>query len=430
MSQCHELLQNNSKEDEEITSLDGKGMCRNMNVKEKMIKAFREANGGLFSSAEKADVGNSYQELEKQGIALMGWADPFMPDFSLPKHIEKATIEAVRMAAAPHYIAPVGDSGLKQAIAKKLWEKNNLKVNPERNILITPGSDSGLYFAMLPFIEEGDEVLVPSPSYPNNMLNIAIMGGKVVPVPLKPETGYQLEEEGMERLVSERTKMVVLTHPNNPTTTVYNRRSLEALARIVTRHDLILVCDQAFEDFCYENEMLTPAAFPGMFERTITVFSFSKGMGLSGYRVGYIVCDDLIMDGMFANAVSVLGATSTVSQMAMTAALADVGFMKEFEEAFDFRRKEAYRILNSIPGVSMQMPESGFLCWVDVSRLGSSTEIVSYLLKEARVSVNDGINYGVGGEGHIRIVLGVYRDNQKVMDALGRIRDALLKYRG
>ena len=167
---------------------------------------------------------------------------------------------------------------------------------------------------------------------------------------------------------------------------------------------------------------------PGMFERTITVFSFSKGMGLSGYRVGYLVCDDWIMDGMFANAVSVLGATNTVSQIAMTAALENTEFMDEFEKAFDFRRKEAYRILNSIPGVSMQMPESGFLCWVDVSRLGSSAEIVEYLLKEARVSVNDGVNYGIGGEGHIRIVLGVYKDNRKVVDALEGIRDALLRY--
>ena len=176
--------------------------------------------------------------------------------------------------------------------------------------------------------------------------------------------------------------------------------------------------------------MITPASLPGMFERTISVFSFSKGMGLSGYRVGYIVCDDVVMDSMFANAVSVLGATSTVAQKAVKAALENTEFMKEFEKAFDFRRKEAWRIFNSIPGVRMQMPESGFLCWVDVSSLGSSTEIVSYLLKEAKVSVNDGINYGAGGEGHIRIVLGVYKDNQKVMDALERIRNALVNYKG
>lgn len=399
-----------------------------MEVRSKMIRAFREANGGLFSNVEKADVGNSYQELEKQGVALMGWADPFMPDFSLPEHIKQATMDAIDLALAPHYTAPIGNADLKAAIAKKLKEKNHLEVDPERNIIITPGSDSGLFFAMLPFIEDGDEVLIPMPSYPNNRLNVSIMGGTVVPVLLKSEQGYQMDEEQLEQLVTPKTKMIVLTHPNNPTTTVFNRKSLEALANVVVKHDLILVCDQAFEDFCYENEMITPAALPGMFDRTVTVFSFSKGMGLSGYRVGYIVCGDQIMDTMFANAVSVLGATNTVSQMAVLAALKDTRFMKGFEEAFNYRRKAAYEILNQVPGVSMEMPESGFLCWVDVSKLGNSTDIASYLVKEAKVSVNDGINYGAGGEGHLRIVLGVYRDNQKVVDALYRIQDALMRY--
>lgn len=397
-------------------------------MKEKMIPAFAQAEGGLFSAVEKADVGSSYQELEKQGVALMGWADPFMPDFSLPVHIKEAALEAVNLAAAPHYTAPIGNSELKKLLAGKLLEKNKLQVDPERNILITPGSDAGLYFAMLPFLKTGDEVLIPSPSYPNNMLNVKIMGGVVVPVPLKEEDGYQLDVEVMESYVTERTKMVVLTHPNNPTTTVYRRERLEQLARFMIKHDLILVCDQAFEDFCYENEMVTPAALPGMFERTITVFSFSKGMGLSGFRVGYLVCSDVIMDSMYANAVSVLGATNTPFQMAVIEACKDSSFMKEFEAAFDYRRKQAYEILNSIPGVRMQLPESGFLCWVDVSELGDSTDIVSYLVKEAKVSVNDGVNYGVGGEGHLRIVLGVYRDNEKVIRALLRIKEALEKY--
>lgn len=398
-------------------------------MKEKMIAAFSQAEGGLFSAVEKADVGGSYQELEKQGVALMGWADPFMPDFSLPIHIKEAALEAVNLAAAPHYTAPIGNSELKKLIAGKLMEKNKLEVDSERNILITPGSDSGLYFAMLPFINKGDEVIIPSPSYPNNMLNVKIMGGVVVPVPLHEEDGYQIRMEEMEKRVTDKTKMVVLTHPNNPTTTVYRKETLEQLAEFIIKHDLILVCDQAFEDFCYENEMITPAALPGMFERTVTVFSFSKGMGLSGFRVGYVVCSDVIMDSMYANAVSVLGATNTPFQMALMAALKDTSFMKEFEEAFDYRRKKAYEILNSIPGVHMLMPESGFLCWVDVSGLGSSSKIVSHLVKEAKVSVNDGINYGVGGEGHLRIVLGVYKDNERVVQALYRIKDALIRYK-
>ena len=142
-----------------------------------MIKAFAKANGGLFQSVEKADVGSSYQELEKQGIALMGWADPFMPDYSLPSFIEEALIEAIKDKSSPHYTAPIGNEQLKYAIAKKLEEQNHLKVNPLRNILITPGSDSGLFFATLPFIEADDEVIIFSPSYPNNYLNVEIMHG-------------------------------------------------------------------------------------------------------------------------------------------------------------------------------------------------------------------------------------------------------------
>lgn len=399
-----------------------------MDMKSKMTAAFRNANGGLFSQAGKADVGNAYQELEKQGVALMGWADPFMPDFSLPEHLKQATAAAQELAMAPHYTAPVGSIDLKRAIAVKLKEKNQLNVDPERNILVTPGSDAGLYFAMLPFIEAGDEVLVPQPSYPNNILNVSMMGGRAVPVPLREENGYQLTMDDLEQRVSPKTKMVVLTHPNNPTTTVFTREALEELARFVIGHDLILVCDQAFEDFCYENEMVTPASLPGMFERTVTVFSFSKGMGLSGYRVGYLVCHDVIMDSLFANAVAVLGATHTAAQMVMTAALRDCRFMKEFEEAFDRRRKAAYEIFNSVPGISMLMPESGFLGWVNVAERGSSADIVAYLLREAKVSVNDGIHYGDGGEGHFRIVLGVFREDARVFDALIRIKEALLRY--
>ncbi|WP_071442062.1 pyridoxal phosphate-dependent aminotransferase [Traorella massiliensis] len=397
-------------------------------MKNKMIDAFKYAQGGLFSKVEKADVGGSYQEMERKGIRLMGWADPFMPDYSLPAHVKKALMTEIDQAAAPHYTAPIGNQELKNEIAKKLKEKNHLKVDPCRNILITPGSDSGLYFAILPFIDQGDEVLIPSPSYPNNFLNISIMKGKPISVPLSKEEHYQLNEEILEKYCTPRTKMILLTHPNNPTTTVFNKKSLEILRNFVIKHDLILVCDQAFEDFCYENEFITPASLEGMFERTITVFSFSKGMGLSGLRVGYLVCSDIIMDSMFANAVSVLGATNTMCQRAIIPALKDSSFMNEFKEAFDYRRHQVFKIINSIPNVSMDLPESGFLGWIDVSKIGNSSEIVSYLIREAKVSVNDGINYGIGGEGHLRIVLGVYKDNDKVINALYSIKDALIKW--
>ena len=397
-------------------------------MKDKMIKSFREANGGLLGESEKADVGTSYQEMAKNGVALMGWADPYMPDRSFPEHLRKAFLYALDDQSASHYTAPVGSSELKHVLAKRLKQFNKLDVVPDRNILITPGSDSGLYLAILPFIEEGDEVLIPSPSYPNNYTDVEIMGGKVIPVLLKEEKGYQLDLELMEEKLTDKTKMVILTHPNNPTTTVYNRKSLEGLRDLCVKHDLILVCDQAFEDYTYENEMITPASLKGMWERTVTVFSYSKGAGMSGLRVGYIVTSDEIMDSLYANAVAVIGATSTIAQTALTHAYEDISFMKEFEEVFDRRRKKAYEIFKDEEKLSCALPESGFLFWLNVSKLGDSSKIVAYLLKKANVSVNDGKNYGPGGEGHLRIVLGVYKDDEVVYDALYRIRDALREY--
>jgi len=170
-----------------------------------------------------------------------------------------------------------------------------------------------------------------------------------------------------------------------------------------------------------------------MFEHTVTVCSISKGMGLSGYRVGYIMASDVIMDVMYGCAVSVIGATNTVSQIAAIEAFKHPEFMDEFNRAYDIRRHQAYNILNTVPGVSMELPASGFLAWVDVSALGDSSAICKRLISEAKVAVNDGINYGPGGAGHLRIVLGVYRDDQQVIEALTRMAatlDAIAKEKG
>lgn len=394
-------------------------------MKSKMKKEFLNFEGGLFSEVEKADVGDSYAKMAENGVALMGWADPFMPDFSIPEPIMRKTIEAIHLPVSSHYTAPTGNMELREIICKRMKEKYGVELKPDRNIIITPGSDSGLFFSMFPFLQRDDEVIIPCPSYPNNLQNIKMMQATPMILELKDENNYQIDLEILEALITDKTKMIVLTHPNNPTTTIYNRESLEAIRTVVLKYNLILVCDQAFEDFTFENEFIAPMSLPDMFEHTITVCSISKGMGLSGYRVGYIIASDEIMDVMYGCAVSVIGATNTVSQIAAIEAFKHPEFMEEFEKAYDFRRHAAYEILNDIPGVKMKLPESGFLAWIDVSKLGDSTLICKRLVSEAKVAVNDGINYGPGGMGHIRIVLGVYRDNNLVVDALKRMAKTL-----
>lgn len=395
-------------------------------ITEKMIPAFAKAEGGLFSAVEKADVGDAVVKMKERGVALMSWADPFYPDPSMPEHVAEAMIESIQSGFASHYTAPIGNSELKAEIAKKLKKVNGLDVVPDRNIIITPGSDSGLFFAMLPFIKQGDEVMIIDPSYPNNYQNTEIMGGIAVTIPVYAENGYQFEIEDFEAKVTDKTKMIVLTNPNNPTTTVYRREKLEQLAEFAIKHDLIVVVDQAFEQPVFDDiEMVTIAALPGMWERTVTVFSISKGMGLSGLRVGYIVADDHIMDKMYGVAVSVIGATSTSAQMGAIAAMKNDSFMEKYFEVFDQRRRIVYDNLHDIPGVSMQMSESGFLSWLDISKLGTESEVMMYLNEHALVAINSGAPYGEQGKGHIRIVHGVFSSNEMLEKAILRMREAL-----
>ncbi len=391
-------------------------------------KRYEGVQGGLFSKVTKADVGDNFASMEKDAITLMGWADPFYPDPSLPDFLKKNLIELVDSGISSHYTLPVGDPELRRRIAEKLLRFNHIQADPMRNIIVTPGSDSGLFYALSAVIDPGDEVLVPDPSYPNNFLDVQILGGKAVSVPLEFEEGYQLNLERFKAALTPRTRVVVLTHPNNPTTTVFRRDNLEALASFIQENDLMLVVDQAFEDSVFDGvEFVSPAALPGMWERTISVFSISKGMGLSGFRVGYVVADDHIMDILYGAAVNVLGATNTLSQKMAIAAFDNSGFLQQNIAEFDERRRSAYEILSAVPGVRMQIPESGFFSWLDVSALGDSTEIMDYILQTARVAVNDGKNYGQRGTGFLRIIHGCLGTREASDAALCRIADALRK---
>lgn len=399
-----------------------------MDIRAHMTPAFAGLEGGLFSSVSKADVGEGAGKLIEQGVDIMAWADPFFPDPSIPESVKAVMTSAIRDGYPSHYSMPIGRTELRRVIAEKITRQTGLAIDPGRNVIVTPGSDSGLLYAMMPFVAEGTEVLVPEPSYPNNFLNPELLGGTTVPVPLFAEDDYQLRVEELEKRLTPRTRMVVLCQPNNPTTTLFRRETLEALAEFMIANDLILVCDQAFEDHIYDGrELVAPATLSGMWERTLTVCSVSKGLGLSGFRVGYIYADDAIMDVLYGGAVNVLGTAATITSVGATEAIADTGLLSEISETLNRRRHVAWEILSAIPGVSMAMPESGILAWLDVSRLGTSAEITDYLLREANVLVNPGAQYGEHGEGYIRLVFAVFGEEARARAAFERIADALTR---
>ena len=397
-----------------------------MNVKDKMNHKFRDLQGGLFLKVTKADVGEGAANFLKNGGDNMAWADPYFPDPSLPESVKKALIEAIEDGFPSHYVMPIGKLELREAIAEKVHRQTGLPIDPSRNVIVTPGSDSGLLYAMMPFICEGDEVMVPDPSYPSNFLNPKLLGGVTVPVPLYEEDNYQIRIEEFEKRVTDKTKMVLITNPNNPTTTVFRRESIEALCEFVKKHDLILVSDQAFEDHIYDGiEFVSPATLPGMWERTLTVCSISKGLGLSGLRVGYIYANDEIMDVLYGGAVNVLGATSTLGSIGAIAAIQDTDYLHSNYVRLERRRRLAYDILSTTPGVKMKLSESGILSWIDISALGTAAEVSEYLMKHANVMVNQGDPYGDQGKGHLRIVSACFAKDEDAALRFNRIKDAL-----
>lgn len=402
-----------------------------MDARSLMNPHFAHLKGGLFDSVAKADVGDGVGRLLERGVDILAWADPFFPDPSIPEEVKRVMADALDSGFPSHYSMPIGMAPLREAIARKVSRQTGLTLDPSRNVIVTPGSDSGLLYAMMPFLNPLDEVLVPDPSYPSNFLDPVLLGAKAIPVPLDAQDNYALDIGQFERRVTERTKMVLLTHPNNPTTTVFRRKNLEDLCAFIIRHNLILVCDQAFEDHVFDGiEFVSPATIDGMWERTVTVCSISKGLGLSGFRIGYLYADDRIMDVLYGAAVNVLGASATITSIGAVQALQSDDYLRSLRERHERRRTIAYDILSQVPGVRMRKSESGILCWLDVSALGSDGEIVDYLLQEANVLVNAGTPYGAQGSGHIRLVSSCIADDAKAAEVFGRIARALAQLAG
>lgn len=399
-----------------------------MDIRNKISHKFHGVEGGLFSEVTKADVGEGAGKLMEQGYDIMAWADPFFPDPSIPESVKEVMIKAIENGFPSHYSMPIGYLELRQELAKKISRQTGLDIDPSRNVIVTPGSDSGLLYSMMPFLDDGDEVMVIDPSYPNNFLNPQLLGATTVPVPIFEEDNYQIRIEEFEKRLTDKTRMVLITHPNNPTTTVFRRESIEALAKFVIDNDLILISDQAFEDHIFDGiEFVHPCTLPGMWERTVTVCSISKGIGLSGFRIGYLYTNDHFMDIYYGAAVNVLGAPATITSIGAIQALKDEEHLSRVYEKLDRRRKMAYEVFSSIPGVSVKMSESGILSWLNISKLGTAQEVSAYILKHAKILVNEGDMYGSQGKGHIRIVSACFMDDDDAMDAFNRIKDALIQ---
>lgn len=344
------------------------------------------------------------------------------PDFDTPRHIVEAGQQALE-AGHTRYASTKGILELREAIARKVWRANGIEIDPETETIVTAGAVEGLLLVFLAILDPGDEVILPNPGYTNYEGIIRLVNGLPVYVPVQEENQFRLESEAVEKLISERTRAIIVNSPANPTGSVLFRSDLEELAGLALRHNLLLISDEAYEAFVYDDlKHFSLASLPDMHDHVASVFTLSKTYAMTGWRIGYVVGPDWLISQMHKMQEDVVSCVATFVQYAAKTALeGPQGCVKRMVDEFDARRKFMVRALIEIEGIRCSEPKGAFYLFPNVSALGyPSTEVAISLLKTSQVVCVPGTAFGPAGEGFLRISYGASMEDLE--EGIRRIR--------
>lgn len=324
------------------------------------------------------------------------------PDFDTPPHVIAAAQQALDKGYT-HYVPAPGIPELRTAVADFLDRTGRLRTTPDR-VLITPGAKPIMFFTILALCEEGDEVLYPDPGFPMYASIAAFAGAKPVPVPLREENGFVIDPAELRSLVTERTKLLILNSPHNPCGSASTPEQLAEIAEIAIEHDLVVLSDEVYWALRYDGEHHSVLDLDGMASRTVLLDGWSKTFAMTGWRLGFGVFPEPLVEPVTRLMINSVSCTSAFSQHAAIAALEgpwdDVDRMLE---AFRERREVIVSGLNAVPGVSCVEPGGAFYAFPNISELGVSAATLSdRLLDEAGVACLPGTSFGAYGEGHLR----------------------------
>jgi aminotransferase len=344
------------------------------------------------------------------------------PDFTTPKHILEAAIEATKKGFT-HYTEIDGTLELRQAIAEKLDKDNGISANPQTEITVTSGSQEVMLIAALGFLNLGDEALILDPYYPACFEDTLLAEAVPVTVPLNERRNYGIELEVLEKKITNRTKMIWLCNPSNPTGHVFSRQDLEIIAEVAQKHDLIVFVDEIYEKIVYDGARhVSIGSLPGMEDRTITVNGFSKAYAMTGWRIGYVTAGKKLSATLRKLHYYAVLCPNAISQKAAFAALIEPqDCVQEMVREYNRRRELVLNELEKIASLSYTKPKGAFYVFPDFSSYEKSDEIfASHLLKKARVVTAPGSGFGRAGEGHLRISYSV--SYEQVKEGMERIR--------
>ena len=362
-------------------------------------------------------------EAKGRSIVHLGIGEP---DFDTPPHIRAAADRALAEGWT-HYGPAAGLPDLRASIAREWRAKRGIPCGPE-HVVVTPGAKPILFFTMLATLEPGDEVLVPSLAFPTFESVASFLDARVVPVPLDPARGFDLDLAAVRERINSRTRMLVLNSPHNPTGGVTPQATLHALAGLAEKHDLVVLSDEIYSRMVYEGEAPSIAALPGMAERTAVVDGFSKTWAMTGWRLGFGILPEPLARHVSTLMNNSNSCTASFVQKAGIAALEGPqteveGMMREFRA----RRDLLVAGLSAIPGLSCAAPAGAFYVFPDIRGTGfTSAELADRLLDEAGVVTLPGTGFGAAGEGYLRLSYANSQDNLR--EALQRIERFLVSH--
>ena len=349
------------------------------------------------------------------------------PDFPMPDHITEAAIQALRNGFTK-YTPNAGIEELREAISEKLKRENEIDAEPNGEVLVTAGSMEALSMSILSTVNEGDEVVIPDPGYVSYVAQVLFAGGVPVPVPLMEDNDFRLTVENLEKVVTTKTRLMMMNYPSNPTGAISRQEDLKEIADFVTDRNILVLSDEPYERFVYPGgRHHSIAALPGMLERTITVFSFSKTYAMTGMRVGYAVSGRELIRQMTKLQEHYVACVNSVAQKAAIAALrGPQTCVDDMLREYTRRRDVVLDGLSRIQMITCRKPAGAFYAFPNISKSGQdSRTFVRNLLKEAKVATVPGAAFGRLGEGHIRLSFATSTENIK--EALKRIGEYCAK---
>ena len=361
------------------------------------------------------------RELEAQGRHIVH-LEIGEPDFDTPEHIKDAAQKALDDGFT-HYGPSPGEMPAREAIAAHQTERQGYDIAPDR-IIVTPGGKPVMFFSILALIEEGDEVIYPNPGFPiyESMINYA--GGTAVPIPLEERFDFSLDVDRLESLVTDNTKLLIVNSPNNPCGSVISDGDIERIARIAVENDLVVLSDEIYKDMYYSGSHTSITEFDGLVERTIILDGFSKSYAMTGWRLGYGVFPEFMMDAVTKLMTNSVSCTSVAIQMAGIAALqGPQDSVSEMMTEFRIRRDLVVDGMNNLPGVTCRTPGGAFYAFPNISGTGlDSRTFADRAMDEAGVALLSGTAFGEYGDGYIRISFANSQDNLRLaIDRLGEM---------